>query len=343
MKAVYDTAQAKHDPQFFLVKGRLERCKEQPERVERLLAGLKRLDIPVEKAEDHGPGPRAAIHSPDYLAFLKSAYAQWQSLPGNPSAEVIANIHPVRYPATYPTGIVGKAGWHMSDTACPIGEFTYEAVCASANTAVTAADMVLSGGKQSYALCRPPGHHAYADMAGGFCFLNNSAITAQFLRSKHKRVAVLDVDVHHGNGTQGIFYNRRDVFTVSIHCDPVNYYPFVWGHAGERGAGDGEGFNLNLPLAALSGDAVYLDALQQAKSAIETFSPTALVVALGLDASEHDPLKGLCVTTPGFERIGASVAALGLPTVYVQEGGYLSDHLTDNLASFLKGVLGHNR
>ena len=339
MKAVYDPAQARHDPQFFLVRGRASRSNEQPERATRLAAGLERVGIPVLPARDHGPGPRAAVHTPEYLSFLRTAHAEWQRLPGEPSEEVIPNVHPQRYVATYPTGIVGRAGWHMADTACPIGEHTFEAACASANTAVTAAGFLLQGEKRAYALCRPPGHHAYADMAGGFCFLNNSAIAAQFLRSQHERVAILDVDVHHGNGTQGIFYRRQDVMTLSIHCDPVNYYPFVWGHANERGEGDGEGYNLNIPLQADSGDGVFLDALEKAMVAIRTFDPGALVVALGLDASEHDPLRGLAVTTPGFERIGAAIASAGLPTVYVQEGGYLSDHLTDNLEAFMRGVL----
>ena len=339
MKAVYDPGQAAHDPRFFLVRGKLSRSSEQPERAERLKDGLARVGIPVSPAKDFGPGPRAAVHTPEYLNFLKTAHAEWRALPGDPSAEVVPNIHPQRYPATYPEGIVGRAGWHMADTACPIGEHTYEASCAAANSAVTAADLVLQGERHAYALCRPPGHHAFADMAGGFCFLNNAAIAAQFLRAKHERVAILDIDVHHGNGTQGIFYGRRDVLTVSIHCDPVNYYPFVWGHAVERGEGEGEGFNVNLPLPALSGDDVFLDGLAKAKVAIEAFSPTALVVALGLDASEHDPLKGLCVTTRGFARIGASIGAIGLPTVFVQEGGYLSDVLGDNLASFMSGVL----
>jgi len=338
MKAIFDPVQQKHNPQFFLIRGSVTASTEQPERADRLLAGLKSAGISVSAATDHGAGPRAAIHTPEYLNFLKSAHSEWQSLPGEPSAEVIPNIHPQRYAATYPTGIVGRAGWHMADTACPIGPHTYEAACAAANTALTAADLVLNGERSAYALCRPPGHHAFADMAGGFCFLNNSAITAQYLRSKHERVAILDVDVHHGNGTQGIFYRRRDVLTVSIHCNPDSFYPFVWGYGHERGEGDGEGFNLNLPLAANTGDEGFLDALVRARVAIDAYSPTALVVALGLDASEHDPLKGLAITTQGFGEIGAAIAALNLPTVYVQEGGYLSDVLTDNLASFLNGA-----
>ncbi|MCB1438930.1 MAG: histone deacetylase family protein [Nitratireductor sp.] len=339
ISAFYDPVQARHDPKFFLVRGRPAQSTEQPERAARLMRALERLDIPVLPARDFGAGPRAAVHTPEYLSFLKSAHSEWQDLPGEPSPEVIANIHPLRHPATYPKSIVGRAGWHMADTACPIGEHTFEAACASANTAVTAADMLLNGERQAYALCRPPGHHAFSDMAGGFCFLNNSAIAAQFLRSQHERVVTLDIDVHHGNGTQGIFYRRNDVLAVSIHCDPAHYYPFVWGHACERGEGDGEGYNLNIPLPPDSPDGAFLQALETAKAAISTFAPTALVVALGLDASEHDPLRGLAVTTPGFEKIGRSIASLGLPTVHVQEGGYLSDILTDNLEAYLKGAL----
>ena len=154
---------------------------------------------------------------------------------------------------------------------------------------------------------------------------------------RHARVAILDVDVHHGNGTQGMFYERGDVLTVSIHADPHALYPFFWGHAHERGAGAGEGANLNLPLAFGSGDDVFLAAVAKAATRIHLFSPGALVLALGLDASEADPYRALAVTTAGFERIGAAVAGLGLPTVIVQEGGYLSPILGDNLAAALRG------
>jgi acetoin utilization deacetylase AcuC-like enzyme len=174
-------------------------------------------------------------------------------------------------------------------------------------------------------------------MAGGFCFLNNTAIAAQRLRGKHQRVAVLDVDVHHGNGTQGIFYERNDVLTVSIHADPTDYYPYFWGHAHEAGAGAGQGYNLNLPQPLGSPDAVWLAAGDRALARIKEFAPTALVVALGLDASESDPLQGLKVTGPGFHAMAKKIASLGLPTVLVQEGGYLSDDLGRNLVQFLAG------
>jgi acetoin utilization deacetylase AcuC-like enzyme len=196
---------------------------------------------------------------------------------------------------------------------------------------------VLGGAPVAYGLCRPPGHHAYADMAGGFCYLNNVAIAAQFMRRERARVAIIDIDVHHGNGTQGIFYERPDVFFASLHADPGNYYPFFAGYAEERGAGAGRGANLNLPLAHGSGDAAFLAALDDALAAIAGFAPEALLVSLGFDASAEDPLGILKVTTSGFAEAGRRIAARRLPTVLIQEGGYMSAVLGDNLAQFLAG------
>jgi acetoin utilization deacetylase AcuC-like enzyme len=340
MKIVHTDAHAQHDPQFFLVRGQAKSSTEQPERAERLLAAASAAGHEVVAPESFGPGPRAAVHTPEYLRFLETAHAEWQAL-GDSAAEIVPNVHPSRYPPTYPQSVVGRAGWHMADTACPIGAGTFAAACAAADVAVTAAEAVLDGADQIYGLCRPPGHHAYADMAGGFCFLNNSAIAAQHLRQAHDRVAILDVDVHHGNGTQGIFWRRADVLTVSLHADPLTFYPFFWGHAAERGEGDGEGYNLNVPLPLGTCDDPWLEAFErQAAPAIRAFAPGALVVALGLDAYEKDPLKGLSITTPGFARIGAAVARLGLPSVLIQEGGYLAPELGDNLVSFFEGFEG---
>lgn len=336
MKAVYSELHRSHDPQFFLVRGMVRRTTEQPERADRLLAGLEAGRHTLVEPIAFGQGPRARVHSAEYLRFLEEAWDAWQAL-GDAGPEMIANIHPVRRAATYPAHIVGRLGWHTADTAAPIGPGTFVAACAATDVAATAAQLVLDGADAAYALCRPPGHHAYADMAGGFCFLNNSAVAAAHLRQRHERVAILDVDVHHGNGTQGIFYQRSDVLTVSIHADPTAYYPFVWGYAHERGEGAGLGANLNIPLPLGTGDDGYLAALGDAAKTIRAFAPGALVVALGLDASEHDPLAGLAVTTPGFRRIGAALAKLGLPTVLVQEGGYLSDILGTNLTAVLAG------
>ncbi len=336
MKAVFDVAHIDHDPQFFLQRGKVRRTTEVPERADQLLAGLKTGHHDIRPPERFGLGPVSAVHTPEYLSFMAESYEAWTAL-GDSGPEIIPNIHPSRYPPTYPTSVVGRAGWHMADTACPIGPGTWKAAQLAADVALTATELVMAGERAAYALCRPPGHHAYADMAGGFCFLNNAAIAAQRLRCEHDRVVILDVDVHHGNGTQGIFYGRADVLTVSIHADPAHLYPFFWGHAEERGEAAGEGYNLNLPLAHGSGDDVFMAALEKAATRIRMFTPDALVLALGLDASEHDPYKALAVTTHGFERIGAAVARIGLPTVIIQEGGYLSPILGDNLAATLKG------
>lgn len=336
MKAVYSDKHSSHDPQFFLVRGQVKRTTEQPERAVRLLKGLHDGNHTIIAPTDFGQGPRARVHSAEYLRFLEEGWEEWTKL-ADYGDEMIANFHPNRVAGAYPTHIIGKLGWHTADTACPIGPGTYAGACASTDVAATAAQMVLDGEDAVYALCRPPGHHAYRDMAGGFCFMNNSAIAAEHLRQKHERVVILDVDVHHGNGTQGIFYERPDVLTVSIHADPVGYYPFVWGYAHERGEGNGLGANLNIPLPHGTGDDGYIEAMKIAAKTIKAFAPTALVVALGLDASEKDPLAALKVTTAGFARIGAELARLGLPTVLVQEGGYLSDILGANLTSTLKG------
>ncbi len=336
MKLVYSDKHAAHDPQTFFVRGVKQRNAEQPERATRLLSAAKGAGHDIHAPKAYGMAPAAAVHSPQYLDFLQTIARDWAKLP-NASPEVVPNAHPARYAATYPRALAGRAGWHQADLACPIGPGTWGAALAASEVATTAADMVLAGEAHAYALCRPPGHHAYADMAGGFCFLNNTAIAAQRLRGKHARVAVLDVDVHHGNGTQGIFYERDDVLTISIHADPADYYPYFWGHAHETGEGKGMGFNLNLPLALGSPDAPWLAAADIALGRITDFGATALVVALGLDASESDPLQGLKITGAGFRAMAAKIARLRMPTVLVQEGGYLSDDLGRNLVQFLAG------
>jgi len=339
MKVFFRDGQKKHNPDNFLVMGNIHPNPEVPERADALLSAATSSGLDLETPELCGLGPIAAIHNPAYLEFLRTIHAQWSNVPGA-GPEVIPNIHPNRLsPDAVITSPAGLAGLYMADTACPISADTWGACLESASCAVAAAETVLDGAKESYALCRPPGHHAFADMAGGFCFLNNSAIAAQVLRSRHDRVAILDVDVHHGNGTQGIFYRRSDVLTVSIHRDPVAYYPFYWGHAHEFGEADGHGCNLNLPLPKGSGDDVFMEALETALKRITAFAPGALVIALGLDAHESDPLRGLRVTTDGFARIAEEIGKMNLPTVLVQEGGYLNEALGANLSSALKGFM----
>lgn len=336
MKFVFCDGQRRHDPRHFLSSGAPKPNPETPERVDRLIAGAEAAGLQATAPGDHGLGPIAAIHTAEYLQFLQTIYGRWRRIP-EASAEVIPNIHPDRRDFSYPASAVGQAGYHMADTACPISADTWGSAYWSAQTAIHATRMVAGGAPAAYALCRPPGHHAFADLAGGFCFLNNSAIAAEELRSAHDRVAILDVDLHHGNGTQGVFYGRGDVLTVSLHADPARFYPFFWGHRSERGEGPGLGANLNLPLPRHSGDDVFLEALDAAIRRIAAFAPGALVVALGLDASKDDPFGGLSVTTDGFARIGERCGGIGLPTAIVQEGGYVCDPLADNLTAFLTG------
>lgn len=301
MKAVFHETQRQHNPKHFFASGSLQPNPEVPQRVDALLGGLKQSDAEIIRPEDHGIAPIAAVHTPEYLTFLKHIHTRWQRIP-DASDEVIPNIHPNRGNVGYPKSAVGQSGYHQADTACPISEHTWMSAYWSAQTALTAAEQVVQGEAAVYALCRPPGHHAFTDMAGGFCFLNNTAIAAQYCQSRGLRPAIVDVDLHHGNGTQGIFYARGDVLTVSVHADPVRYYPFFWGYELER---------------------------------VDSFGADVLVIALGLDGFEGDPFGGLSISTQGFARIAEACAGLKLPMIIVQEGGYLCPELGDNLASFL--------
>ncbi len=336
MITVFDEAQRAHDPQFFLSSGAQFPCPEKPARVDALLGAVRRLGGPVVQAPDTGVEPIRRIHPDRYLTFLQTIYTRWSRIPGA-SAEVIPNIHPANRTDGYPLSAVGQAGFHQTDTSCPISAQTWAAAYASAQTAIHGADLVLGGERAVYALSRPPGHHAFAELAGGFCYLNNSAIAAQRLTDAGRRVAILDVDLHHGNGTQGIFYDRGDVLTVSVHAHPERYYPFFWGYPEERGAGEGEGANLNLCLERGTGDEGFMAALAKGMQAVADWGADTLVLALGLDAFEGDPFAGLAVTTAGFGRIGRAVAGMGLPTLIVQEGGYLCPELGDNLEAVLRG------
>ncbi len=338
MKVVFSREQLRHNPAEIFSSGRLVPNPEIPARAERLLAAATAAGLEHETPVNYGLDPLAAVHSARYLAFLEKIFIRWQRIP-DASADVFPNIHPPSRDALYPASAVGQVGFHVFDGGAPITADTWDSSLWSAWTAVHAAYDVLAGADACYALCRPPGHHAGADLAGGFCYLNNSAIAAQLLRGDHDRVAILDVDVHHGNGTQDIFYERDDVLTVSLHADPVRFYPFFWGSAVERGQGDGEGCNLNLPLARGTGGDDYLAALDAAMDAIDAFEAEALVVALGLDAYVGDPLAGLGLTTADFGRVGERIRALGLPTVLVQEGGYPSDELGDNLVAVLQAFI----
>ena len=339
MKAVFSALQLGHSPTRFLSRGNIVTSPDQPERARMLLEGARQADARICAARRFDASIYDGIHDKEYLDFLTTAFNRWQQLEGA-GPELMPSLRPTFPALVHSKNITAQAGRFLMDFSCPILSQTWKAAEASAMTAVTAADLVLKGDALVYALCRPPGHHAYGDRAGGFCYINNSALAAQHLRSVHERVAILDIDVHHGNGTQGIFYQRPDVLTVSIHADPTDYYPFYWGGDGEAGDGEGQGFNLNLPLPIGSGDDAWLEAVATALGRIQAYDPGVLIIALGLDAHEADPLQGGKVTQAGFARIASEIASLSRPTVIVQEGGYLTEHLSDNLAMFLTAYEG---
>jgi acetoin utilization deacetylase AcuC-like enzyme len=336
MKVVFSAAQLDHDPQHILSSGEHSEAPEKPERAKRLLDAAITAGLQQEEPIDYGDLILETVHTDRYLQFLKNIYIRWSRVPGAP-IDILPNTHPISRHDGYPKSAVGQLGFHCYDGSCPFTEHTWQSARWSALSAAHAARLVVAGEKFTYALARPPGHHASQDLAGGFCYLNNAAIAAEQLRQEFAKVAIIDVDVHHGNGTQRIFYARNDVFTVSIHADPIRFYPFYWGYANEVGENAGEGFNLNLPLPRGTADDEYLAVLAGALDRVAEFSPDAIVVALGLDAHESDPFQGMRISTPGFEQIGARLGSLQKPTVLTQEGGYLSALLGKNLEAFLQG------
>ena len=336
MKAFYHFGQALHDPKFYMKNGNKIQAREVPLRGKIFNDTLANMQVPILESNDFGFEYISKVHSPDYLSFFRKSFEEWQKLPDS-SEEIIPKSNPGRYASSYPKDIVGQVGWHLMDTSCPIGAGTWQGAYASAQTAASAADLVaIEQSKYSYAVCRPPGHHAYKDGCAGFCFLNNAAIATERLLKRYDKVAIIDVDLHHGNGTQSIFWYRKDVMTISIHADPAYCYPHYWGYEHERGEADGYGYNLNIPIPESTDDKGYMSYLEKALDALELFNPDAIVIALGLDASEQDPFAVLKISTQGFEEIAFNIKQVNKPTVIVQEGGYISPILGKNLEAFLK-------
>lgn len=342
MRAFYHPSQSAHDPQQYMRFGKVAAPKDVPARTEALLAALSSLNIAPETPTRDHTAAREAVHTKGFLHFLETAWDRWQQLPER-GPEVWPNTFPYwsgrpeepARPECPSEGLIAHAGWYLGDLSVPIGPNTWQSVRESSNTAIAAADAVINGEPFVYALCRPSGHHARADRASGFCYVNNTAAAAQWLRSWFKRVAVLDVDAHHGDGTQQIFYLRSDVLTISVHADPKNYYPFYTGYPEESGLGEGKGFNLNLPLAHGSTGAAMHAAVDRAVERIQEYRADALVVALGFDAHVRDPIGVLKLEAEDFGGVGERIKSIGLPTVVIQEGGYAVADLTNCLEAFL--------
>jgi len=280
-----------------------------------------------------------AIHDKKYLEFLRTVWQDWVA-----AGDDAPNARPDTFVGAGmrradTTSIYGKLGRYSFDATSPFVAGSWQAIRTSANIALTGAELISAGERQAFALCRPPGHHATADYCGGYCYLNNTALAVQsLLDGGARKVAVLDVDYHHGNGTQTIFYQRNDVLTMSLHADPRLEYPYFLGYEDERGEGSGHGFNVNYPLPFATGWEQFEIALQDALGNLSGFAPDALVVALGLDTFAGDPTTHFDISTADFLQMGKTIAALGLPILTVLEGGYSVDHIGQNTVNFLSGL-----
>ncbi len=324
---------------------------EVPERLEAIRAALTEAGHPFVPAAAHGDEPVLAVHDAALLEYLAQAYKRWVAagFPSDPGQnEVVGYLFPTPgllagLALRTPTAAHALAGRFCYDTMTLVGPGTYPAARAAADAALTAVDLVCAGAPAAYAACRPPGHHVTRDAFGGSCYLNNAAIAAQALRSAgHDRVAVLDLDAHHANGTQSIFYDRRDVLVVSVHVDPgAGWFPHYLGFADETGRGAGEGANLNLPLPEGTGDQGWLAAIGTAIEVVSRFDPSAVVLSLGVDAAADDPESPLRVSVDGYRSAAQQVGAIGVPVVAVQEGGYHLPTLGRLVAAALDGLADH--
>ncbi|MEX2519615.1 MAG: histone deacetylase family protein [Paracoccaceae bacterium] len=339
MKVVHSEDHRLHFPQGELHGGELVTPFERPSRVEHVLARLRERDFEAPLAPDSlDMGPVARIHTPDYLAFLETAWDEWRA--EGFRGEMIAANFPARRMqiGRPPVNIDGKLGYYALSSETAITGGTWAAAKASAAVAQSAQRLVAGGERAAFALCRPPGHHATADMFGGYCFLNNAAIAAEMFRMDGaERVAVLDVDFHHGNGTQDIFYHRGDVLFASLHGAPEHAFPYFLGYADERGAGEGEGATLNYPMPPETPYAIWAEALDDALARIASFGAEALVVSLGVDAYKDDPISFFRLDGPDFTDCGRRIAGAGLPTVFAMEGGYAVAEIGVNAVNVLEG------
>jgi acetoin utilization deacetylase AcuC-like enzyme len=336
MKVYYSEVHRKHEPPFEVFDGGLRTpYMENADRMDRILNALNQTDwANLYEPKDFGLDPIHAVHDKDYIEFLASCWTEWLDSEAKDKSTLLPATFALRRHPQKPTSLLGRAGYYMMDLSACIVAGTYQAALASANCALSAAQAIANGERTAFALCRPPGHHAGKDYSGGYCFINNASVAANWLSSRGK-VAVLDIDYHCGNGTQDIFYDRGDVLTISIHADPNFEYPHYAGYANETGTGTGLGFHRNFPLEKGTDDARYLPVLEEGLRLIRSFAPKYLVVSAGMDIYADDPLGTIKVTTEGIAEIGKRVSALDLPTAIVMEGGYNNDALGRNIVSFL--------
>jgi acetoin utilization deacetylase AcuC-like enzyme len=339
MRIIHSEDHRLHFPQAELSGGQFVTPFERPSRVEYVLSRLRERRLTEISAPDAvDMAPVRALLDPGYLAFLETAWADWKA--EGMAGEIIAANVPARgmHLDRIPTNIDGKVGYycHASETAMTAG--TWKAALASVSCAQTAQRIVAAGADAAFALCRPPGHHATADQYGGYCFINNAAVVAQMFRdSGAARVAILDIDFHHGNGTQNLFYGRADVMFASLHGAPQEAYPYYLGYADETGAGEGEGLNLNYPMTAGTGYGAWSGALDDAITKIKDWGAEALVVSLGVDAFKDDPISFFKLESDDFTDAGRRIGRMKLPTVFCMEGGYAIEAVGINTVNVLEG------
>lgn len=332
MICVYSDAHEAHDPPHQFDVDRMGTYSDAPHRAASIRHALGEDAVfSVRSPSDYPLDTLLTVHDENYVRFFEGAWAAWSE--SGQTIPLIPYTYAHRGAASPSANIVGAAGYHCFDPQTPIVEGTYKAAWASARSSLTAADLVASGEHTVYALCRPPGHHASADVYGGYCFFNNAALAAKRLDS---RVAILDIDYHHGNGTQDIFYARSGTLTVNIHGHPDRAYPFFSGRSNELGEGPGLGTNRNFPLPPDVSDDTYLETLNNALDVIDRFDPRYLIVSAGFDIYMGDPLGDFGISLDGLERIGKRIAATGFDTLVVQEGGYHVDDLGRCARAFLR-------
>lgn len=346
MQVFYNDRHARHHGRHEMFRGRLVPCVEVPARADFVLQELQARKLGTIAAPPDAPlAALQRVHAPRYLDFLAGAWDEWVALdPANAERDALPSYWPIRgfrsdvLPASFPA----RMGLFSFDAGSPLTAGTWDAARRGADCAWAAAQQLLAGERAAFALTRPPGHHAGPDFFGGYCFINNAAVAAQALRDGGLgKVAILDVDYHHGNGTQAIFHERGDVFFASVHGDPHTEYPYYLGYADERGAGAGFGCNLNLPLPRGTGFAPWRAAMDTALQAIARFGADALVVSLGVDTFAEDPISGFALQSADYLRVGEDLARAGLPTAFVFEGGYAVAAVGTNTVNALEGFAQH--
>ena len=337
MLTIYSEDHRKRDAKTELCGGILVEPFEKPSRMDYILDRLEEVSLgDIIAPKDYGLEPILQIHEEGYVSFLKTCWDEWVA--AGMEGEAIAASWPARRMAQKcPIDIDGKLGYYSLAAETSITKGTWEAARASANVAIEGAQRLLDE-KAIFSLCRPPGHHAALDMYGGYCFFNNAALAAQtLLNNGSRKIAILDVDFHHGNGTQDIFYNRDDVLFVSLHGRPEDEFPHFLGYADETGEGKGEGYNLNLPMPKGTTFETWRTALHQAMERITEYAPDAVLISLGTDTFEEDPISSFKLKSEDFYTMGKDLAQMKLPTQFIMEGGYAIDAIGLNAVNVLQG------